>query len=108
MHGTWKIMGSDGTVRDSGRAGVLGGNRRARIYGRLDCPAALRALARGGYAATRVFFATEQDARAAGYRPCAVCMPGQYRRWKARSATPSPDAGKKRRLRLRRQPGFRK
>jgi hypothetical protein len=28
---------------------MLGGNRRGRIYGRLDCRAALRALARGGY-----------------------------------------------------------
>jgi hypothetical protein len=33
---------------------------------RLGCPAALRAIARGGYVINRVFFATSEDARAAG------------------------------------------
>jgi methylphosphotriester-DNA--protein-cysteine methyltransferase len=42
----------------------------------------LRAIAIGGYVKYRVFFATEADAVAAGYRPCAVCMPAQYRSWK--------------------------
>lgn len=31
----------------------------------------------------RVFFADEQTAIAAGYRPCAVCLPDRYRAWKA-------------------------
>jgi methylphosphotriester-DNA--protein-cysteine methyltransferase len=66
----------------------LGGHRRSRIYGRLDCPAALRAIARGGYVAQRVFFRDALDAEAAGYRPCAVCLPEQYAAWKARSAAP--------------------
>jgi len=61
---------------------MLGGNRRGRIYGRLDCPAALRALARGGYLANRVFFLDEATAIAAGYRPCKVCL----LRWRKRSA----------------------
>lgn len=64
--------------------GTLGGHRRGRRYGRLDCPAALRAIARGGYVRDRVFFADEQTAVAAGYRPCAVCLPEKYARWKAR------------------------
>ena len=64
-------------------AGTLGGRRRTRIYGRLDCPSALRALARGDtYARERVFFADERTAVAAGYRPCANCMPEAYREWK--------------------------
>jgi methylphosphotriester-DNA--protein-cysteine methyltransferase len=29
-----------------------------------------------------VFFIDERTARAAGYRPCAVCMPEKYRTWK--------------------------
>jgi hypothetical protein len=33
--------------------GTLGGHRGMKIYGRLDCPAALRAIARGGYANKR-------------------------------------------------------
>jgi len=61
--------------------GRLGGNRVSKIYGRLDCPSAIRALARG-YARRRVFFADEATAIAAGYRPCAVCMREAYLRWK--------------------------
>jgi methylphosphotriester-DNA--protein-cysteine methyltransferase len=70
----WKLVGPDGRVYASERRGTLGGHRRTRIYGRLDCPAALRAIARGGYVAHRVFFLSEEHARAAGYRPCGVCM----------------------------------
>jgi methylphosphotriester-DNA--protein-cysteine methyltransferase len=69
-------------LAESDLPGLLGGNRRLKIYGRLDCPSALRALPRG-YAKRRVFFADEAAAVAAGYRPCAVCMPAEYRRWKA-------------------------
>ena len=67
---------------------MLGGHRGTRIYGRLDCPAALRAIARGGYVAQRVFFLNERQARAAGYRPCGVCLPVKYQEaWrKKRSA----------------------
>jgi len=67
----------------SAEPGTLGGHRRTRIYGRLDCPSALRAIARGGYVAHRVFFADEATARAAGYRPCARCLPQQYAAWRA-------------------------
>jgi methylphosphotriester-DNA--protein-cysteine methyltransferase len=63
--------------------GTVGGHRGTKIYGRLDCPSALRAIANGGYVKYRVFFTTEANAVAAGYRPCAVCMPEKYRTWKA-------------------------
>lgn len=63
--------------------GALGGHRRSRIYGRLDCPSALRAIARGGYVAHRVFFADSAAAVASGYRPCAVCLPANYSAWRA-------------------------
>ncbi|WP_433678473.1 Ada metal-binding domain-containing protein [Nocardia sp. CA-119907] len=65
--------------------GRYGGHRRGKLYGRLDCPSALRALARGHYRAHRVFFADEATAIAAGYRPCAVCLPSAYAAWKANS-----------------------
>jgi methylphosphotriester-DNA--protein-cysteine methyltransferase len=45
----------------------------------------LRAIARGGYVRDRVFFRNERDARAAGYRPCAICLPEKYRAWKNRA-----------------------
>nr|WP_311528078.1 Ada metal-binding domain-containing protein [uncultured Ralstonia sp.] len=83
---TWTLIGVSGLPYESAVPGTLGGHRRARIYGRLDCPAARRAIARGGYVRHRVFFLSEADARAAGYRPCAVCMPQAYAAWK-RSAS---------------------
>ena len=79
---TWTLIGADGARYESERPGALGGHRRTRIYGRLDCPSALRAIARDGYVRHRVFFADEKTARAAGYRPCAVCLPDDYRAWK--------------------------
>lgn len=82
---TWRLVGADGEAYASERPGTVGGHRRQRIYGRLDCPAARRAIARGGYVANRVFFADEAAAIAAGYRPCAVCLPDRHRKWKASS-----------------------
>jgi len=48
----------------------------------LDCPAALRAIAKGGYVKNRVFFADEVTAVAAGFRPCGACLPEKYAVWK--------------------------
>jgi len=62
--------------------GQLGGNSKAKIYGRLDCPSALGALAKGGYKSCRVFFADEAAAVSCGYRPCGRCLPDKYRVWK--------------------------
>jgi methylphosphotriester-DNA--protein-cysteine methyltransferase len=79
---TWILIGTDGKPYKSDVPGTLGGHRKSRIYGRLDCPGALRAIARGGYVANRVFFLDEPTAIAAGYRPCWVCMRERYRAWK--------------------------
>ena len=76
------LVGAAGELVESAEPGTLGGNSRLRIYGRLDCPSALRALPKG-YANHRVFFADEVTARAAGYRPCGVCMREEYGRWRA-------------------------
>ena len=83
MSGTYRLLGADGVEYPSLQPGTLGGHRRTRIYGRLDCASALRAIAAGGYVRNRVFFADEATARAAGYRPCAICLPDAYRAWKA-------------------------
>ena len=80
---TWVLVGADGRPFASPTPGTLGGHRRTKVYGRLDCPTALRYLAKGQYAAHRVFFADEATAVAAGYRPCASCLPSAYERWKA-------------------------
>lgn len=79
----YTLLGADGTPHASPVPGTLGGHRQARLYGRLDCPSALRAIAAGGYVRDRVFFADEATAIAAGFRPCAVCLPERYREWRS-------------------------
>ena len=79
----YRLIDGGGKPILSTRPGALGGHRRSRIYGRLDCPAALRALARGQYVANRVFFLDEHTARSAGFRPCGACLPEAYAAWRA-------------------------
>lgn len=87
----YTLLGADGKSYKSETPGTLGGHRRGRGYGRLDCPAALRAIARGGYVTHRVFFADEATAIACGYRPCGTCLPDKYKTWKlARIAAGRP------------------
>ncbi|MCY7417017.1 MAG: metal-binding protein [Chloroflexi bacterium] len=78
---TWTLLGTDRRPYQSPVPGSLGGHRGSRIYGRLECPGALRAIARGGYVTSRVFFLDEPAAIAAGYRPCWVCLREAYARW---------------------------
>ena len=80
---TWMLIGANGEPFESDTPGTLGGHRRGRLYGLLDCRAAAQALARRGYSRHRVFFRDEATAIAAGYRPCAVCLPEKYAAWKA-------------------------
>jgi hypothetical protein len=70
---SYTLLGADGRPYTSDVKGQWGGHRGTRVYGLLDCPSALRVIARGGYARQRVFFADEATAIAAGYRPCASC-----------------------------------
>lgn len=79
----YRLIGADGAEYLSPQRGHFGGHRRLKIYGRLDCPSALRWLALGHYAQHRVFFADEAAAVAAGFRPCARCLPAAYARWRA-------------------------
>jgi methylphosphotriester-DNA--protein-cysteine methyltransferase len=80
---TYTLLGRDGQPYQSHAPGTLGGHRRTKNYGRLDCPTALRWIAKGKYVPHLVFFADEAVAIAAGYRPCAHCLPQQYRHWRA-------------------------
>jgi hypothetical protein len=81
---TFTLLGADKIPYQSDIPGTLGGNGKAKIYGRLDCHSALRAIAIGGYVNHRVFFADEEIAIAAGYRPCGNCMRVEYTEWKNR------------------------
>ncbi|RPD39805.1 Ada metal-binding domain-containing protein [Chitinophaga barathri] len=62
------------------RSGKLrfGGNRRLKIYGRLQCGSGKKMKREN-----RLFFGSEQSAKDNGYRPCGHCMREEYRMWKA-------------------------
>ncbi|MCW2602641.1 MAG: metal-binding protein [Pseudonocardiales bacterium] len=82
---SYRLVGADGLEYLSATPGVLGGNKTNRppLYGRLDCSSALRAVAKGTYQRSRVFFASEADAISAGFRPCGNCLRDRYKAWKA-------------------------
>ncbi len=80
---TYVLTTATGDPFESRTPGELAASRRTRIYGQLDCPAALKALRRGGYSTHRVFFADQKTALAAGYRPCGVCMNAEHEAWRA-------------------------
>jgi methylphosphotriester-DNA--protein-cysteine methyltransferase len=80
---TYTLHGADGRPYQSPTKGVWGGHRGSKIYGRLDCRAALRAISREGYVKHRVFFADEASAAAAGFRPCGTCCKDRYQKRKA-------------------------
>ncbi len=69
------------------KPGTLGGTRSGKLYGRLDCPSALIYVAKGTYQKNRVFFHTEEDAIACGFRPCSRCLPEKFAAWKAAQAS---------------------
>ena len=92
----YKLIGPDGEVYLSPGKGLLGGYKRhhkvdnyygksnKNVYGRMDCPIAKRALAaptHESYESHRVFFKDEDDAIAAGFRPCSRCLPEKYAAW---------------------------
>ena len=58
----------------------FGGNRKLKIYGKLDCKSGKRMKI-----INRVFFNTEEDAIQLGYRPCGNCMRTAYKKWKSKS-----------------------
>ena len=68
----YKLTTKDGTIL-SNTKGTLGGHRKLKIYGKLDCYNALQWIDKGHYISERVFFKDEQTAIEAGYRPCRKC-----------------------------------
>lgn len=78
----FKLININGQEYLSDIPGTLGGNKKLKLYGRLNCPSAIRWIDKGKYISNRVFFENEEIAIAAGYRPCAICMPNEYKEWK--------------------------
>jgi hypothetical protein len=85
----YKLINATGHEVPSLVPGELGGYRPKKIYGRLDCWAAIAQLP--NYAKSRVFFFDEHNAIAAGYRPCAKCMPERYAKWKKGGIPGTPE-----------------
>ncbi len=84
----YKLLGADGQVYLSDTPGTFGGNGKLKIYGRLDCPSALSTIRRfpSSYEKSRVFFADEKTALAAGFRPCGNCLREKYKEYMANPA----------------------
>jgi methylphosphotriester-DNA--protein-cysteine methyltransferase len=89
----YTLLDTDRHSYVSATPGRFGGHRKTRVYGRLDCRAARCALDAGGYVTNRVFFADDATAVAAGYRPCAVCLPEDYQAWKSAQMITKPVKG---------------
>ncbi|HVX49171.1 MAG TPA: Ada metal-binding domain-containing protein, partial [Chitinophagaceae bacterium] len=56
---------------------TMAGNAALKIYGTLRCASGKRMKAQN-----RVFFTGEEEAAAAGYRPCGHCLHEKYLIWK--------------------------
>ncbi len=56
---------------------VFGGNETLKIYGQLRCGSGNRMKT-----SNRVFFTSEDEALALGFRPCGICMKAAYQKWK--------------------------
>lgn len=80
---TYKLIGANGKFYESETKGRFGGHRKDKIYGTLNCKGAARWIAKGFYVKQRVFFADEQTAIAAGFRPCWECLREKYKEWKS-------------------------
>jgi methylphosphotriester-DNA--protein-cysteine methyltransferase len=68
---------------------LFGGNKNLKIYGTLTCKSGKRMKI-----SNRVFFATEQEALEAGYRPCGHCAREEYASWKSRGILAIPESQK--------------
>lgn len=56
---------------------TLAGNRKLKIYGRLNCNSGRRMKEEN-----RVFFKNETEAKLLGFRPCGHCLRDRYNDWK--------------------------
>ena len=85
MNKMYKLLDENGREYLSEKPGMIGGHKKLKIYGKLDCPSALRYISKGKYVKYRVFFKDEKTAIAAGYIPCGICMKEEYKKWKCKN-----------------------
>lgn len=78
----YKLIDEFGQTYLSKIPGSIGGHKKLKIYGKMDCKSALSWIEKGHYINNRVFFENEFIAIKNGYRPCAKCMKKEYNEWK--------------------------
>jgi hypothetical protein len=82
----FQLLGADGEFYESSIPGTLAGNRKLKTYGLLNCGLPACGFPDRGlppnHPKIRVYFADEDIAIAAGYRPCGGCLPQRYQQWK--------------------------
>lgn len=78
----YKLLDENGNFILSKVPGTIGGHKKLKIYGKMDCPSALYYIKKGEYVKNRVFFLDEETAIKNGYRPCAKCLKKEYLIWK--------------------------
>lgn len=78
----YKLLDESGKFIVSKIPGTIGGHKKLKIYGKMDCPSALSYIKKGQYINNRVFFLDEEVAIKNGYRPCAKCLKKEYLIWK--------------------------
>lgn len=81
----YKLRDSNNKEYISKIPGTIGGHKKLKIYGKFDCPSALKYIEKGMYVNNRVFFDNIEIAEKAGYRPCGKCMKKEYNEWKNKS-----------------------
>jgi hypothetical protein len=74
---SYTLLGPDRRSYQSITPGTWGGHRQRKVYGRLDCPSAVRWIAKGHYVQHRVSFVDEEVAIAAGYRALRSLPPAE-------------------------------
>jgi len=78
----YKLLNENGKFIFSKIPGTIGGHKKLKIYGKMDCPSALTYINKGQYVNNRVFFLDEEVAIKNSYRPCGKCMKKEYTLWK--------------------------
>lgn len=81
----YKLRDSNNKEYISKIPGTIGGHKKLKIYGKFDCPSALKYIEKGQYINNRVFFENVDTAIKAGYRPCGKCMKKEYKEWKEKN-----------------------
>ena len=78
----YKLTDGEGKEYLSYEQGSFCGNRRTKIFGKLDCSYENNWFTNLFVYDDKVYFASVEDALSAGFKPCRFCMPNEYEEYK--------------------------